>query len=106
MDDFLKRFGLKVKELRKLCGFSQEKFAEMIDVSPTTVTAIETGKNFVTYKTLRNICSALNVSPSDLFNFDIKIADENKLLHQITVRAKALSAAQQKQVIEILKTFE
>ena len=41
MEDFLGKFGHKVKEFRKLSGLSQEKFAELIEVSPTTVTAIE-----------------------------------------------------------------
>lgn len=107
MVDFIEKFGQKVKELRKLCGFSQEKFAELIDVSTTTVTAIETGRNFVTYTTLKNICCVLNVEPRDLFDFDVKMTnDSDKLLHEITARSKSLTPAQQKQVIEILKTFE
>lgn len=107
MEDFLEQFGQRVKYLRKVCGFSQEKFAEKIEVSPTTVTAIETGKNFVTYTTLKNICCVLNVKPRDLFDFEVKDSVENNIqLHQIITRAKKLTPAQQKQVIEILKTFD
>ena len=69
MEDFLGKFGHKVKEFRKLSGLSQEKFAELIEVSPTTVTAIERGRNFVTYATLKNICEVLNIEPKQLFDF-------------------------------------
>ena len=107
MEDFLVQFGQRVKDLRKLCGYSQEKFAEKIEVSPTTVTAIETGRNFVTYATLKNICTVLNVKPRELFDFDVTDnRDKDPQLHQIIARAKNLTPAQQKQVIEILKTFE
>ena len=107
MEDFLEQFGQRVKDLRKLCGYSQEKFAEKIEVSPTTVTAIETGRNFVTYATLKNICTVLNVKPRDLFDFEIADeSDNDPQLHQIIARAKNLTPAQQKQVIQILKTFE
>ena len=58
-------------------------------------------------KTLKNISTALNIQIPELFNFEVKAADENnRLLHQIIARAKNLTPAQQKQVIQILKTFE
>lgn len=107
MEDFLGKFGHKVKEFRKLSGLSQEKFAELIEVSPTTVTAIETGRNFVTYATLKNICEVLNIEPKQLFDFEITDGlVENSSLHKIIVHSKQLTPEQQKQVIEILKTFK
>ena len=107
MEDFIKSFGKRVKELRKLCGFSQEKFAEKLEISPTTVTAIETGKNFVTYKTLKNICTVLNVAPRDLFDFEVATCSKkDKKLQQITAHIKSLSDEQQQHVLDILKTFK
>ena len=107
MEDFIKSFGKRVKELRKMCGFSQEKFAEKLELSPTTVMAIETGKNFVTYKTLKNICTVLNVAPRDLFDFDVPAGNKkDKKLKQITAHIKSLSDEQQQQVLDILKTFK
>ncbi len=107
MDEFLEKFGEKVKGYRELCGYSQERLAELSEVSTNTINSIENGKTFLTYQTLKNICSALNVTAPDLFNIEVKnYSVEDKLLHQIIVRAKSLTPAQQKQVIEILKTFE
>ena len=107
MDDFIKKFAKRVKVLRKICGFSQERFAELLEVSPTTVVAIETGRSFVKYQTLKKICDILNVTPRNLFDFDIKDdTKQDKLLKQIIARSKTLTPEQKKQVIEIIKTFE
>lgn len=107
MDEFLKKFGEKVKEYRELCGYSQERLAELCEVSTNTINSIENSKTFLTYQTLKNISTALNIQIPELFNFEVKAADENnRLLHQIIARAKNLTPAQQKQVIQILKTFE
>jgi transcriptional regulator with XRE-family HTH domain len=40
--------GEKVKRLRKMRGFTQEQFAEMIDITPRNLCRIESGENFVT----------------------------------------------------------
>ena len=107
MADFIKKFAKRVKDLRKECGFSQERFAELLEVSPTTVLAIETGRNFVKYKTLKTICEVLNVAPRDLFDFDIKDdTKQDKLLKQIVALSKTLTPEQKKQVIKILQSFK
>ena len=55
MDEFLKKFGEKVRSYREVYGYSQEKLAEIADVSTNTVNSIENGKTFFTYQTLKNI---------------------------------------------------
>lgn len=107
MNSLLKNFGLKVKYYRKFCGLNQEKFAELVDLDPTTITAIETGKHFVKATTLERFCVALNVKPSDLFDFDIEQNPENnKLINQIIARAKLLTPQQQEQLIKIIDSFK
>lgn len=107
MDKFLQQLGNKVKEYRELCGYSQERLAELSEVSTNTINSIENGKTFLTYPTLKRISTALNVTPETLFSFSAGTqSNTNKLVHQITARAKLLTPEQQKQVIEILKTFE
>ena len=39
-------FGQKLKELRKSKGYTQEKLAEKLDITPRQLTRIETGDNF------------------------------------------------------------
>lgn len=102
MDRFLKNFGQRLRTLRKTCGLSQEKFAEKLNLSTNTISTIETGKTFIKYPTLKNICKALNISPEELFNWG-KESDE--LITEIIISAKTLTPVQQKQLIEIIKTF-
>ena len=52
--------GKKVKRLRKMRGYTQEKFAEMIDITPRNLNRIESGENFVTAETLDKILTTLN----------------------------------------------
>lgn len=40
------KLGLRIKELRKQNGFSQERLAEMIDISQNSLSKIEIGENF------------------------------------------------------------
>ncbi len=65
-----KLLGKKVKRLRKLRGYTQEKFAEIIDITPRNLNRIESGENFVTSETLDKILSALNVSADILFSYE------------------------------------
>lgn len=62
--------GEKVKRLRKMRGFTQEKFAEIIDITPRNLNRIESGENFVTSETLDKILSTLNVSADILFSYE------------------------------------
>lgn len=102
MDKFLKKFGSRIKTLRKAYGLSQEKFAEKLNVSTNTISTLETGKTFIKYPTLKNICKALNIEPEELFRGD---ETENENLTNIMLIAKTLTPAQQRQLIEIIKTF-
>lgn len=64
-----KNIGLRIKELRKRRGLSQEKFAELIDISQNTLSYIETGNHFCSAETLEKIITALEVEPFELFDF-------------------------------------
>ena len=52
-----KLLGEKVKRLRKMRGFTQEQFAEMIDITPRNLCRVEAGQSFVTSETLDKILS-------------------------------------------------
>ncbi len=67
-----KMLGDRIKKLRKIKGYSQEKFAENIDISTTSLSLIETGKGFMTMGTLEKIVEILDISPQELFKFDDK----------------------------------
>lgn len=67
-----KLLGLRIKELRKRKGLSQEQLSELINVDPTTISNIENGKNYPTLINLENLTNVLNISFLDVFDFDHK----------------------------------
>lgn len=80
--DIKKLFGEKVKRLRKMRGYTQEKFAEMIDITPRNLNRIESGENFVTSETLNKILNSLSVSADILFSFE-HLKYEEEILNEI-----------------------
>lgn len=62
-----KQLGQKIRRMRQKRGLTQEKLAEMIDVSQRTMSGIETGESFVTAETFDRLVLALNTTPEDLF---------------------------------------
>ena len=74
--------GEKVKRLRKMRGYTQEQFAEMIDITPRNLCRIESGENFVTAETLDKILAALNIPADILFTYE-HLKDDKELLADI-----------------------
>lgn len=59
----IKVIGQKVRQIRKACAQNtQEKFAELINVSPETVSNIERGNYLLKTSTLLSIAEKCNVS--------------------------------------------
>ena len=71
------QLGRKIKDFRKIKGFSQEIFAEKIGIATKTLSSIETGNAFMTAPTLEKIIEVLNVTPKDLFSFDEDLDNED-----------------------------
>ena len=69
MNEIRTYFGRNLKRIRKLKGLPQELLAEKAGIERRQITRIETGKSFPSFRTLDSLCSALDVSPSELFDF-------------------------------------
>lgn len=54
--------GERVKQLRKELNMTLEKFGEKIGMKKNSLSQIENGKNSLTEKTARAICTAYNVN--------------------------------------------
>ena len=62
-----KRFGKKVRELRKERGYSQEGFAFECDLHRTYIGCIERGEKNITITNIERIAKALKVDICSLF---------------------------------------
>jgi transcriptional regulator with XRE-family HTH domain len=62
-----RRFGLRVRSLRKQRGLSQERLAELADLHFTYVSSVERGKRNISLINIVRLARALKVSPALLF---------------------------------------
>lgn len=69
MDNLKVKLGQRIKFLRKSCNITQERLAEMINMDITSLSKIETGRNYPQPETIEKISKALNVDVSQLFLF-------------------------------------
>jgi transcriptional regulator with XRE-family HTH domain len=63
----LKKFGLRLKEIRKLKNMSQDDLALEADIEKSQVYRIENGLTNPTITSVVNIARALNIKPEILF---------------------------------------
>ena len=64
-----KYLGLNIAYYRKEKGLSQSALAEMVNISRTHMSRIETADCAVSLDVVFDICDALCVKPSKLFDF-------------------------------------
>ena len=64
----LKRFGLKVRSLRKKTGLSQEALALSCSLDRTYIGGVERGERNISLVNIYKIAAALGVPVKDLFN--------------------------------------
>jgi len=72
MEDILKKLGARIREERKKASLTQEKLAELTELSIDFIGYIERGKQAPYLKTLGRIANALGVEVYELFIFQDK----------------------------------
>ncbi len=58
-----------IKKYRKMYNLTQEKLAELLDISPRQLQRIETGKTETSLKTLKKLIKILNISDEDILKY-------------------------------------
>lgn len=66
--DIKRKFGIRIKELRKQKGLSQEKLANMAEIDRTYLPTIEKGERNVSIEVVERLAKALEVKVKDLFD--------------------------------------
>ena len=64
-----KSLGLNIAYYRKSRGLSQTQLAEIINISRTHMSRIETADCAVSLDVVYNLCEALDIAPQKLFDF-------------------------------------
>ena len=66
--DILKRFGERVRELRKAGGYSQEGFAAVCGLDRTYMGGIERGERNLALRNIEKIADAMGISLAELMD--------------------------------------
>jgi Helix-turn-helix. len=69
--DLLLKLGYKIKYERLKRKLSQEKFAEMVGLSPQSISTLESGLSNVKFTNLYNIAKVLNLDLGDFSDFKL-----------------------------------
>lgn len=96
------QFGKKLKEIRKNKNMTQQQFAELVELEPTTIGLIETGKRSISFKTLERLATKLNIPYFEFFYFGY---DNNNslLIKSITNELNKLDNKSLKLILAIMK---
>lgn len=76
VSELIVRFGLRVKELRKSLGITQEELAERAEVSKDYIGLIERGLRSPSLTTIAKLAESLGVTIAQLFN-ETSVEDDN-----------------------------
>ena len=80
-----KNIGKNLKTLRTAKNLTQEQLAEKVNLERKSITAIETGRTFISCEVLANFSNYFNVEPSYFFkaNFDDFGGDNKEIKTEI-----------------------
>lgn len=95
-------FGKKLKEIRENRKQTQQEFAEIVGLEPTTIGLIETGRRTISFKALERIATRLNISYYELFDFEEQV-DNKQIIKSITKELNKLDKKFLKLIYAIIK---
>lgn len=94
--------GLRIKKIRKLKKLTQEKLAELINVSPHYIYEIEKGMKSMSLSTLVDISTVLNIS-TDYLLFGKQMQNGDDLnLDQLETLLQSLSPQKRDHIAQVL----
>lgn len=72
-DQRLVQFGGRVRTFREEKGWSVSDIVSRGNIGKSDLIAIESGSRSFSFTTLLELCKSLEVSPSELLNFDFQL---------------------------------
>lgn len=109
MDDkeLKKLLGENIRRIRKSKDLTQETFSEKIGIEPSSLSNIENGKSLPSTQTIINIQLQFDITPNEIFDFDIDYLRNNKYLEEAICDAvKNLDVERKRVLYKIVKAIE
>lgn len=98
-----KLIGLRIKNLRRSEGLSQEELAERMGISSKYLSSIERGKENPTLDTVIKLANALKIELSEIFNFSHEGKTKKDLVTFITTLLKTRDEEKLKLACKLIK---
>ena len=89
------KLGKRIQSLRKSQGITQENFSEILGLDISSLSKIETSRNYPSPENLEKIAAALNVEEKDLYNFQDFFTNQ-EYLEKILKNIKIIETDQNK----------
>lgn len=99
-----KEVGKRIQEYRKKRGLTQEELAEIIDISPHYLSALERGVYNIKLEILVSILNALDCSGDEIFCDVVKKA-YNVKANRLSDKLKDLNEDEQHRIFEVVDTL-
>lgn len=96
--------GAKIREVRKECGYTQEKLAEMADIGTMYLGEIERGEKMPSLKIFIQLIESLNVSADYILRNELSSGKEF-VFDEITKKLEKLTPKQRKAARDILDAY-
>ena len=104
MEVAVKEIGIQIQKYREKMGMKQEKFAEIIDLSPNYLSAIERGVKNPSFDTFLRIVNGLGVSSDDILVDVLEVKTRVKC-SQLEERLEVLPVFKKDKVLRILEVL-
>ena len=96
--------GAKIREVRKECGYTQEKLAEMADIGTMYLGEIERGEKMPSLKIFIQLIESMNVSADYILRNELSSGKEF-VFDEITKKLEKLTPKQRKAARDILDAY-
>ncbi|MDD6989545.1 helix-turn-helix domain-containing protein [Ruminococcus sp.] len=96
--------GNRIRITRMNCGITQEKLAEMVDISTNFMSLIENGRN-MSVETLVKIADALGVTVDYLLSDTMEVQSD-KIMTQIAQNLSTLSDDEKLFFLNVIKQYK
>lgn len=106
-NEIVKNIGQHVKKKREIMELTQERLAEIMDISITTISRLENGQQCMSVKNLVKLSRILQIDVADIFS-NYKFSDSISMKtedEQIIEILKQSTPQQKRYFIECMKWF-
>lgn len=106
VENFLKEIGFRIAYYRKERSISQEKLAEMLEISIPQMSKLECGRALLNVKQIVSLCKIFNISPNELIFDNINFTeDKSKNINNLVAFAVNSLNINSKEDKELLKNI-